>query len=138
MSACPRWSEVKTATRAGLSPPEIVAHVVGCDLCAEELLSSGLQRWNSELSDTSPADPIVLWWKGVAARHIAAMDRAARPLTVVQTAALAIASLSAAGTALAVWAGGAAVAGLFEGLGVALGGMAAVMVSAALIAFRSA
>jgi hypothetical protein len=112
--------------------------VVGCDPCGEELLSSGLRRWNNELADTSPADPIVLWWKGVAARNGAAMDRAARPLTVVQTAALAIASLGAAGTALAVWAGEAAVAGSFEGLGVALGVMAAVMISAALIAFRSA
>ena len=113
-------------------------HVLGCDSCAEELLVRALQRRNRELPDTGLADPIVIWWKATAARNAAAMDRANRPLTVIHVTALATASLGAAGSALALWAGAPSVANSFEGLEMALGAMAVVMISAALLAFRRA
>ena len=138
MSTCPRSSEVAAAASDGRLPQRIAQHVLGCDRCAEELLSRSLERWNRELSDTPLADPIVLWWKGAAARNAAALERATRPVTVVKTAALAIASLGAAGTASALWVDGPGVASSFEGLGIALGAMGMVMIAAAVFAFRRA
>ncbi|HEX3569336.1 MAG TPA: hypothetical protein VHU44_00775 [Acidobacteriaceae bacterium] len=93
---CAHLADLRHALDAGhwpaASSPELRAHVASCPRCTQEvLLTTHLQHARLEtIACSQPAPASIVWWRAMARRREAALNRAARPVLAAQAFALAV------------------------------------------------
>ena len=101
---CSRESDTARAASAGEWPDGVRAHAAGCPICRDVALVAGaLRRDPRHLpADLPPAAAGRIWWMARIRARRAAAQRALRPITVMELAAMAAMALVAAGALASV------------------------------------
>jgi hypothetical protein len=93
---CTHLDELRQALHSGhwpaASSPELRAHVGACPRCTQEvLLTTHLHQARTEsMAISQPAPASIVWWRAMARRREAALNRAARPVLAAQAFALVV------------------------------------------------
>ncbi len=101
---CSRESDTARAASAGDWPEGLRAHAAACPVCRDVALVAGALRRDRRYlpADPPPAAAGRIWWMARIRARRAAAERALRPITVMELAALAAMAPVAAGALASV------------------------------------
>jgi hypothetical protein len=102
---CPRERETAAAAVSGECPPSLSEHASTCPVCREvAAVSLALSRLSGSASSEPPLPAAArIWWKAQLAERRSAIERASRPMRIVQTAGGIVVAVAASAAASAEW-----------------------------------
>jgi hypothetical protein len=102
---CPRERETAAAAVSGAWPPALSEHAAACPVCREvATVCLALSHLPVSEKTETPLPPATrIWWKAQLAERRSAIERASRPMRIVQTAGGIVAAAAASAAASAEW-----------------------------------
>lgn len=105
LSPCEREQAVLEAAQSNRWPEELRAHAAGCPVCADVALVARFMQTMAEETKAEAALPDAgrIWWKAQLLAKQAAVERATRPIAIVEKIAYGCVALALAGGLLWMW-----------------------------------